>query len=335
MPGQNKYLFILPDVSYVVDVTQGKKEGVFQIDNFRQINGEFLDDNDLIATKVEKLFAKLEDDQYFLVLPDFLFTNTILEVLETSKTKVKTYLEEELLPKLGVDEKTHQVQHHILTQFGNKSKVQLSALENSVMNPVLEAAEKSKVKITGVTSVSWLIKSLVSLEPSLSILQMGDRVYLSQHYIGIDQASDTSIDKLDKLIETIKTLKGAEPSLQTTYLLTNELVEEKLKEKLKDVIPLQQLVSFEDEGKIPAFLKEIIEAGAKTLSVKDFNVPEFKPMKGEITEAEQTEETSKEESEEPAKTADEATEENETPEVDLEEDLPTPATLPTIDEGRN
>jgi len=277
MLNSKKLLYIFSDVAYITELLPAKKKGDFAIQEFRQINGEFLDNNELIAANIEKLFSKIDSEEYTLILPDFLLTNTIVEVKEKAKTKVEKHINEKLLPSLKISPDTHQIKHFVLTQYGGKSKVQLSALEKTLLAPIFDSAAKHEIKIAGVTSLSWTIKSLVSLEPSLSVVQMGEQVYLAQHYIGIDQANYSSVTDIEKLGETIQTLKGAEPSIQTVYLLTNELVEEKLKDQLKAILPLQQLSDFKDDkSEIPSYVKQIIEAGAKTMSVTDFSVPDFK-----------------------------------------------------------
>jgi len=277
MLNSKKLLYVFSDVAYVAELLPAKKKGDFKIQEFRQINGEFLDNDTFIPGNIDKLFSKLDKEEYLLVLPDFFFTNTIIEVDEKAKTKVEKYIEEELLPSLDLKEETHQIEHFVLTQYGDKSNVQLSAIERSLLAPIYESAKKHEVKVSKTVSLSWTIKSLISLEPSLSLVQMGENIYLVQHYIGIDQAISAPVTDVEKIAETIKTLKGAEPSIQTVYLLTNELVEEKLKELLKSTLPLQQLSNFTDEDtEVPSYVNQVIEAGAKTLSVTDFNVPNFK-----------------------------------------------------------
>jgi hypothetical protein len=277
MLNSKKLLYVFSDVAYVAELLPAKKKGDFKIQEFRQINGDFLDNDTFIPENIDKLFSKLDKEEYLLILPDFFFTNTIVEVAEKAKTKVEKHINEKLLPSLSLTEETHQIEHFVLTQYGDKSNVQLSAIEKSLLSPIFNAAKKHEIKVSKTVSLSWTIKSLISLEPSLSLVQMGENIYLVQHYIGIDQATSASVSDVEKIGETIKTLKGAEPSIQTVYLLTNELVEEKLKDILKATLPLQQLADFKEEkSEVPSYVNQAIEAGAKTLSVTDFNVPDFK-----------------------------------------------------------
>ncbi len=272
----------MPDSAYAAELLPTKKPNTFAIQAFRQINGEFIDDNEFIPANVDKLIKKFDPDEYHLILPDFLFTNTIVDIKETEESVVKKYLKEKLLPELGLTKDTHEVDTFILTQYQGKSKVQLSALERSLMAPVQKAAAEHKLTIAEISPLSWTIKSVISLEPSLSTIQIGSRLYLAQHYIGVDQTISFSIEETENIAETVKTLKGAEPNIQTMYLLTNGLVENTIKEKLSGTLPIQQLANFSDETEgIPSYIKQIIEASAKTLSIPELVIPRFKLEKYE------------------------------------------------------
>lgn len=286
MLNTHKLLYILPDLAYVAELLPAKKPNTFAVQSFRQINGEFLDDNEFIAANVLKLFTKLDKEDYHLILPDFLFTNTIVNVKETGDNKVKKYLTEKLLPSLSLSDETHEIETFILTELKGESRVQLSAIEKSVLGPIRVGAHQSGVKITGISPISWVIKSVVSLEPSVSVLQIGDTLYGALQYIGVDQTTQAPVAEIDAIAETIKTLKGAEPNIQTIYLLSNTLVETKLKELASDTIPIQQLNSLrEDEAQMPSYVKDIIEYSMRTLSLTDYPVPTFalgKPTSDEI-----------------------------------------------------
>lgn len=278
MLNTDKLLYILPDVAYLAELLPGKQEYNYQVSNFHQVNGKFLDDNQFLSENVVKLLAKFEKDTYSLILPDFLFTNTILNVKESSETAVKEYLKEKVLPQLGISHKTHQIQFYVLTQHRGVFKVQLSAIENSVLAPIKAAANQYGLTLEKIYPLSWTTKSLISLEPSISVVQMGSKLYLALHYIGIDQTNDAEADNAEKLVETIKTLKGAEPSIQTVYLTTSQLVENKFKTGLKDMLPVQQLAD-NSSGEMPSYVKMLIEAGMKTLAIPDFQLPEFNFVK--------------------------------------------------------
>ncbi len=276
MLNTQKLLYILPDVAYVAELLPGKKPHSFSIQSFRQINGEYLDENTFIAENVIKLLSKLEDDNYHLVLPDSLFTNTIVTVKETEDKKIEAFINENLLPQLEINRDTHQIAISKLTTLKGESRVQLSALEQSLLAPLRVGSGKTKNKIVAVSPLSWTLKSVVSLEPSITILQMGKNLFSALHYIGVDQAFETIVDDVEAIAETIKTLKGSEPNIQTVYLVTNAVVEEKLKDLLSDTIPLQQLnLLKEDDAKVPSYVKYCIEAGQKTISISDYPVPKF------------------------------------------------------------
>lgn len=276
MLNSQKLLYILPDVAYVAELLPGKKPHSFTIQAFRQINGEYLNENEFISDNVIKLLSKLEDEEYHLVLPDHLFTNTIVTVKETEDKKIEAYIDQNLLPQLEINRTSHQILISKLTSLKGESKVQLSALEQSLLAPLRVGSGNAKKKITAISPLSWTLKSVVSLEPSVTIIQMGANLFSALHYIGVDQAFETLVGDVEAIAETVKTLKGSEPNIQTVYLVTNAVVEEKLKELLSNTIPLQQLNMLkEDDAKIPSHVKYCIEAGQKTLSISDYPVPKF------------------------------------------------------------
>ncbi|NCN06219.1 MAG: hypothetical protein GW946_00035 [Candidatus Pacebacteria bacterium] len=277
MLNTQKLLYILPDVAYIAELLPTKKPHAFSIHAFRQINGTFLDDNEFISEHVFKLFAKLdENESYTLVLPDFLFTNTIVNVEETSDAKIKQYLRTTLLPQLTLDSKTHLIETFVLTELKGSARVQLSAIEHSVLAPIRVGAHAAKVSIISISPLSWAIKSIVSLEPAITVLQIGNTLHSALQYIGVDQTMQTTVAETEVIAETIKTLKGAEPNIQTIYLLTNDLVEKRLAELLSGTIPLQQLSTLSDDAeKMPSYVRQIIESSMRTFSIEDYPVPKF------------------------------------------------------------
>lgn len=276
MLNTRKLLYILPDVAYIAELMPAKKEHTFSVQSFRQINGEFMRDEAFVEEHIDKLFSKVEPEEYQLVLPDFVFTNTIVEVADTAEAKVKAYLKDTLLSELKLTKDTHELDTFILTQHQGKSKVQLSAIERTVLTPIANRAAAHNVIISSVSSLSWTIKSVISLEPSLSVVQAGSTLYLAEHYIGVDQTTAVPVDDIVQLGETIRTLKGAEPSIQTIYLLTNELVEDSLKQQLSSILPLQQLATFkEEETQMPSYIRQLIESGQKSLDIAEYKVPCF------------------------------------------------------------
>ncbi|GIK83724.1 MAG: hypothetical protein BroJett025_03460 [Patescibacteria group bacterium] len=311
MLNTKKLLYILPDLAYIAELLPAKKEYTFTIQSFRQINGEFIDENELIPTSIEKLFSKLEKEEYHLILPDFLFTNTIVTVEGTSETKVLDYVTKVLLPDLQLSKDTHEIETTVLTSFKGNSKVQISAIEKSVLAPIRGAAKKSETTIAAVSPLTWSVKAIISLEPSISVLQMGSQLYTALHYIGVDQTNNFPMDDYDAIAETVKTLKGSEPSIQSVYLASSSLVEEDIKEKLSGTLPIQQVVSFkEDDSKMPSYIKHIIESTMRTLSIPDFPVPQFKVGKA-------TEEDMLSLTKEPEKKVEDTEEEDEVEETSL------------------
>lgn len=274
--GVKHLLYLLPDVAYAVELVPGKEGAGYAIRDYLQVNGEFMDENVILPVSMEKLAAKLQPQPYDLILPDFLFTNTVVNVKKTGEEAVKQYIHDELVPSLEISEDSHSIQAFVLTELKGSSKVQLSALEKSLLDPMRTAfGNDSQPSVKNIYPLSWTLKSLISLEPSISVVQMGANLYLAQHYIGVDQANNAAAEDAEKLIETVKTLKGAEPNIQTLYLLSSALVEQKLRDGLKDTLPLQQLADDSQETEMPSYVKLAVEAGAKTLSVADYQVPVF------------------------------------------------------------
>lgn len=276
MSASSKLLYILPDVVYVVELLPAKSPANYEIHNFRQINGKFINEDEFLTENLEKLLDKLEPGEYQVVLPDFLFTDTILDVKATNETQVKDYIKTKLLPSLGIDRQSHQIEAFVLTERHGVYKLQLSALEKSLLAPLAQGMADRALLTSGVTSVSWALKSVISLEPSVSIVQLGEQLYLAEQYIGVDQTVSMPVAEAENLVDTIKTLKGAEPSLQTIYLLTSESVAEKLRQGLHDSVPLQQLAKPDEaEAKMPSYLKLALEVSMKTLATPDYQLPKF------------------------------------------------------------
>jgi len=272
-----RLLYILSDLAYIAKLNAAKKAHEFTLADFRQINGEFMDENVLLSPNLAKLLAKLEAGSYKLILPDFLFTSTIVNLELDSEDAVKTHLKEKLLPDLGINETDYYLDTTVLSNYKGSFKVQLTALEKSVAAPLVEALKKfPELKIESISPLSWASKSLISLEPSVAILQMGGNLFLAQHYIGVDQCYSVEVAEAANFAETVKTLKGAEPSLQTVYLLTNSLVDDAIKEKLKETLPVQQIADLASENEaMPSYVRQIIEACAKTFSIPEFLLPKF------------------------------------------------------------
>jgi chemotaxis protein histidine kinase CheA len=131
-------------------------------------------------------------------------------------------------------------------------------------------------------------------------MQLGGFLYLAQHYIGLEQTYFTALDEADNFVETVKTLKGTEPSLQTVYLLSNALIDDKLKDKLKETLPVQQLADLGAENEqMPSYVKQVIEAAAKTFSISEYMLPKFDlDLEYQVPEPGETEEKDLEELEE-------------------------------------
>lgn len=276
MLNSKKFLYLLPDTALIAELLPAKTSKAYSIVKFKQINGEFIKNNNFVKANLTKLFTKLESkDPYQLILADALFTNTIIDVKESSEAKVKTEIKDKLLPDLKLDTEKHQVEAYILTKIHEIYKVQLCAIENSLLSPLKEVAAECKINLLQIYPLSWTFKSIISLEPSLSLVQVKDYVYLAEQFIGIDQTSTASINDLKKIVESVKTLKGSEPGIQSLYLLTEENIEKALGENLKSVLPIQQVSKVNKKTKLASHLKTMIESFASTQENTAFQLPEF------------------------------------------------------------
>lgn len=323
MLNTKKLLYVLPDLAYLAELLPGKKPNSFSIQSFKQINGDLVDGNKLLTDSLTKLGGKLDKDNYLVVLPDQIFTNTIVNIEADSESEVKEQIQEEVLADLNINSESHLIETFVLTEFKGTYKVQLSAVQKSMLAPLKAAMAKSKAKIKKIFPLSWTVKSLISLEPSISVLQLGSNLFLAKHYIGVDQPVIAGLDQTDKIVETVKTLKGSEPSIQTLYLLSNDLVEEELKENLSEVLPIQQLADTkDDESKIPPYVQKAITAGIKTISIEDFDIPQFDLSLVDASEIDVKSAKSQTKKKEQKK------------EEDEDEDLPKPSTKPTSEKTK-
>ncbi|MBP7768708.1 hypothetical protein KA082_02635, partial [Candidatus Woesebacteria bacterium] len=169
-----KLLYILPEVAYIAEVLPDKKPHSFVVHAFTQINGAFLSEEEFTTANIIKLFTKLErGEAYHVILPDFLFTNTIVSVTGTSDKNIKDELKTNLFPQLGLEPTTHLLDSSVLNEIRGNSRVQLSAIEKELLVPLRVAAQAAEVQISAISPLSWAIKSFVSLEPSISVLQLG------------------------------------------------------------------------------------------------------------------------------------------------------------------
>ncbi len=273
---EQQLLYIMPELAFTVVLAESVKADYFTLKSFHQINGSFLDEQNLLVENLQKLFARIEEGNYDLVLPDYLFTDTIVSVPEKEDIEIAKYLRDELLPKIEVSTFTHDTRTSVLLTRGKTSKVQLSAFEKELGAKLKLAIGERKIAIREIIPLSWTLKAAVTLEPSVTIAQVGDHLYLAEHFVGINQTENATLSDEKKLLETIKTLKGAEPNLQTVYFLSDEAVEKSLSKSLNGVMPVQQLVEKgDDSGQIPAYLRQIIEVAGRTLSLSEFVVPRF------------------------------------------------------------
>lgn len=289
MLNTKKLLIILPDVAYSAELLPGKKPLRFSIQSCIQVNGTFIEDQTFNVANLSKLFSKLATDEaYQVILPDDLFVNAIVTIDETGDAKIKEELKATILPSLSLNQETHDIVTTVLNELRGASRVQLSAIEKDILSPLRAAATNAKVQLEHIAPLSWVLKSIVSLEPSVVVLQLGSMLYGSFHYIGVEKCFAAPTDQLTTIIEKVQLLKKEEPSIMTCYLITNALVESELKEGLQQLLPIQQMTEqSKDQEKLPAMVATIIEEAARTLAISDFPVPQFNLGTASDTEVEQ------------------------------------------------
>ena len=267
MLNSKKILFILPDVAYSAELLPDKKPFSFAIQSCVQVNGSFIVDKNFNIGNLSKLFAKLDQDEsYQVILPDDLFTNSILTIKETGDAKIKDELKGTILPSLSILQESHDILTTVLNELRGTTRVQLSAIEKNILAPLRAAATNAHITVERIAPLSWSLKGIVSLEPSVVVIQLGSMLYGSLHYIGVEQCFSATTDALDTIIERIQQLKKDEPSIMTCYLLTNALVESGLKTGLKQVLPIQQMTEqTKDHADLPAAVATTIEEAMRTL----------------------------------------------------------------------
>src|SRR5690606_34528480 len=129
-----------------------------------------------------------------------------LTIKETGDTKIKDELKEKILPSLSLLQDTHDIITTILNEFRGSSRVQLSAIDKQLLAPLRAVSAQTKIDIKQVAPLSWALKSIVSLEPSIVILQLGENLYGSLHYIGVEQCFTLPTSASDQVIEKIQEL---------------------------------------------------------------------------------------------------------------------------------
>ncbi len=274
-------LYILPDLAYLAEFLPGKQPHTFTVASFKQFNGKLMNDGKLIYENLNKLIDRVQDKlgeaQLDVVLADDVFTNTMINIEKKTEAEVTEYLQDEVIPSLHIDLDSHQIETFILSEYKGVYKVQLATVQHSALAPLKLAFANKKIKLNKIFPLSWTLKSLISLEPSIAMVQMGKNLFMAKHYIGVDQPLTDSLDNLDRFVEAIKTLKGGEASMQTIYLLSDEAVETELTKKLAGIMPIQQLAETESgDAALPGYVDKAMTTAMRTIEIEEFEIPEFK-----------------------------------------------------------
>lgn len=289
MLNASKILLLLPDVAFAAELLPQKKPNTFGIQNCAQFNSDFFSNAVFVDEKVLKLFNKLEKDEpYQVILSDQHFINEIVTVKNENDAAIKEELKAKILPSLSISIDTHEVITTVLNEHKGETRIQITAIEKALIAPIRLAAEHSNIGIATICPLSWALKGLVSLEPSVTVAQLGSQLYVAMHYIGVWQCIQVKTEDVSKAVTIIRDFKKAEPSTMTVYALTNELIEQALKDGLKDVLPVQQMATSvtEEPSQLAIATTASLEYFARSLSIPDFPIPLIKPGKSTKAETE-------------------------------------------------
>jgi hypothetical protein len=274
---QPRFLILFSRVAYVVELVANKKPHNFVIHSLRKISGEYIAGQSLVAENVLKLWNKVDDGEYTLLLPDSLCINVMVKVESQDDKMVTAHIEEHILPGLGITDASHQVKTQTISQFRGTSQVQVSALSNELLAPVRAASAQTEVHISSVVGISWALKGLVSLEPSLTILEADGQLHLAKHYIGVDATASFGVDEIDAIVEAITTEKEQDGNIQTIYALTTKATADAIEEELGDSVPIQLVMPESDpDAQLAAHTERFLTEAGRTLSIGEYPIPEYK-----------------------------------------------------------
>ncbi|MCL2110150.1 LytR C-terminal domain-containing protein [Microgenomates group bacterium] len=245
-------LVVLDKLALVATFNKAKISPFWEIATLRQINGSFInEDHSLNTVNLAKLFSKIEPTTYHLVLPDQLFELDMHSVPHTSDSDIADYLDPAPADSLK--------QHEVLLKLKDKSQVQTAAIKKQLLDQLFHLQENADLIISQVMALSWLTKPIIGLEPALSLIHIEDKIYLSQHYLGLEKTTELSPSDSAALIDHLKTLKQQEPNLQIIYLMTEARLENLLKRELKGILPVQQLSGTISDDNIAPPVKAYLE----------------------------------------------------------------------------
>lgn len=271
-----KVILILPEIAFICELLPDKKPNSFLVHACTQVNGSFVVGQHVVMKNIAKLFQKLEPkESYYIILPDSLFLQSILTLKVSNESELAAELEKTVLPDLGLSPDEFQIITKTLTQRQGNYRLQVTALSKESLVILSGLAHLSKVELAGVTSLSWSVKGMISLEPSLTVVQAGDQLFVAQHYIGVEKCTQFGLSASAEVLPRLRQLKEQESSIMTVYLLTDGEVEKNLKADAAKFVPFQQMTSAKTLAKLPSHVATLLEQSMRTLSVTDFPVPLF------------------------------------------------------------
>lgn len=269
--------FLLPSVAYLLELVPAKGTTNFQVQNVREIRGSFCSDGVWQGENVKKLASKLEAAQYTVALPDTVFQQFVFEVEAGSESEAHKKALRHMREAYEIDDAVTFCHLFLLSTHRGKYTFQLVSLPQKSARLFYDAFSAQSEHIKAITPLSWLMKAFVSLEPSLTLAQVGQDVSVARHYIGIDRTFSGATTQPTALAEYLKKQKAEDAQLQTLYLVADDETERMVKKELNKVIPIQQLIADDEavEG-LPASVKFLAEQAARTLSLTELKLPLIK-----------------------------------------------------------
>jgi hypothetical protein len=269
--------YLFPSVAYLLELVPAKGTTNFQVQNVREIRGSFCTDGAWQAENIKKLASKLDTAQYTVALPDTVFQQYVFEVEAGSEAEAHKKALRHMREAYEIDDAITFCHLFLLSTHRGKYTFQLVSLPQAAARLFYDALSPQSDHIKAITPLSWLMKAFVSLEPSLTLAQVGQDVSVARHYIGIDRTFSGATTQPTALAEYLKSQKIEDAQLQTLYLIADEETERLVKKDLNKIIPIQQLITGDEavEG-LPASVKFLAEQAARTLSLTELRLPLIK-----------------------------------------------------------
>lgn len=274
MSTATKILILLPNLAICAELLPTKKPHSYSIATLSTHSLEVMQKGGFNILALEKIFSTLEKDgSYHLILSDSLFTQTIQTINAESDSAIKEEIKSKILPALDLSTNTHFLVPTVLNQHKGATRVQLTAIEKELLLPLRVIAGKHSIDLNSLTSLSWSIKSMITLEPSVSVIELEGILYIAQHYIGVENCASFNHLELKSAGALISSFKKSEPSTMSVYAISSAEVASNLRDLIKLELPLQKMNEATQASESDEVTTCLLETIAKTISITDFPVP--------------------------------------------------------------